>query len=612
MAMGHHCANYISEQYDSMAAWNAKGAKGGVCLNTGYGDFLIQEFRGLLPRYHIDGVYIEGLYGLDCFCPYCCIEFEQLFGYPIPREQDVWKTSRDYRRFREGYMVDFIRRMASTIKHVSPQTIWMPSPSYFNINEVRDPYVDYATWGRFADAIPLERQWGYERAVLTAPDLFEVGMSMQVVRAESGRPPFGTVWLGWSVDRDYSHCTPEHYRLTVMQILMYNATPQTHLQTIFDIDQSELPTVREMYDLVELVRPTLVDADLVSYVALVEEYVNSDVSDNFRGFYQSLIEHHIPFRVISSRDLKPKVLERYKVVVLPNITQLSDEQIEAVKAYNTRGGGVVFTYRTGWVRPDGSVRGNIPFAEMAGVEGPFGIVSSPPSPDDDYRFPMMNYYKVIRDHPIGAGTFGRLQSFVGSFVEVETNTGEAIAMAMDLDYSKMHRRHPVIGMYPKDPVFPLIVVNEQASKGKVVYFAGDFDCASFQAGLPGTLDTIAEAAVWAAGGAPPAEFQCSPTVEATVHCSPGSSAYTIMLLNKTTNQYNLGMTKLRRQQHNEIIRHVEPVRDTRIILRDLPGAVKNVRSLIGSEVAWNDSGSGCSITLPVLHEYDALVVKIGR
>ena len=598
MAMGHHCANYAKEQYDSMASWNVKGERGnpsnfgGICLNTGYGDYLIQEFRGLLPRYNIDGVYIEGLYGLECFCPYCCTEFQQMYGYPIPRDPEVWKTSRDYRRFREGYLTNFVRRMGNTIKQVSPKTVWMACPSFY------DRYCDLATWGHYADAITLEQQWGYERSYLT--NLFEVGLRMQLVRAESGRPPFGTQWLGWNVDMDYAHCTSEHYRLTFAQTLMYNATPQIHLQTIFDLDQSELPTVREMYDLVEHVRPTLVDADLVSYVALVEEYVNSDVSDNFRGFYQALIEHHIPFRVISSRDLKPEVLKRFKAVALPNITRLTDEQIEAVKGFNALGGGVVFTYRTGWVRPDGSVRGDMPFAEIAGVEGPFGIVSSPPAPDLDYRYPLMNYYKVTQDHTIGTGTCGRLQSFEGSFVEVEITTGEAVAMAMDLDYSKMHRRHPVIGMYPKDPIFPLIVVNEQAGRGRVAYFAGDFDRASFQAGLPGTLDTLAEAAVWAAGGVPPAEFECSPTVETAVHYSPGSNAYTIILLNKTTNQ------------NDKVIRHVEPVRDTRITLRDLPGAVEDVRSLIGSELDWDASDGECHITLPILHEYDALVVQFGK
>jgi hypothetical protein len=206
-------------------------------------------------------------------------------------------------------------------------------------------------------------------------------MSMQVVHAESGRPPMGTLWLGWNVDRDYSNCTAAHYRLNFAELLLYGATPQLHAQTIFEIDDSEAGTVREMFGLVEKVRPTLLDASLVPYAALVVDWSNHtdySIPENAKGFYQALIERHVPFQVIATHDLRPDALRRFKVLLLPNVERLSDEQIAAIRGFHAGGGGVVSTYRTGIARLDGSLREALPLADLAGVAGPFGVASLPP------------------------------------------------------------------------------------------------------------------------------------------------------------------------------------------------------------------------------------------
>jgi hypothetical protein len=601
MNMGQHCAPYTAEEYPT---WRRRDADGSpvkdvtsysMCLNTPYADFLLQEFAGLLPRYRIDGIYIEGLYGQNwgnhCYCEYCCAEFERINGYPIPRDKETRTRDPRYAKFRADTITDFVRRLRNVINETSPQTVFMPSPSLFE-----GCYTDFAAWGEYADAVSLERQWGYERFT---DKLFEQGMSMQVIRAESGRHPMGTTWLGWNVDQDYSPCTPEHYRLNFMEILLYGATPQLHAQTIFEVDQSEMKTVREMFDLVEKVRPTLLDAELVPYAALVVDWSDFNVSEHAKGFYQALIEHHVPFQVISKRDLRPDKLSRYKVLALPNVERLSDEELEAIRAFHGQGGGVVFTYRTGCVRPDGSLRPAFPLADIAGIKGPFGIVTNPVGPGIELL--PHTYWRVSAEHAIGAGKAGRLQSFKGSWAEVEATTGQVIAEALDFDYSKMHRHHPVFGWYPGRPIAPLIVAQEGhgSGAGRVVCLAGEFDRATFHACLPGTLDTLAQAVIWAAGCRPPVEADCSPNVEMATHYSPSRKAYTLLMVNKATNDISPGW----------VVRHVETLRDITITLPGIGPAVKNVRSLIGSNVTWKAAGDDCVVTLERLREYDAVVVE---
>jgi len=598
MNMGQHCACYTAGEYPTwrMRDGDGKNPEPGffpsykMCLNTPYADFLLQELAGMLPRYRIDGLYIEGLYGQHCYCDYCCTEFERTYGYAIPRDKGARGADPNYGRFRAATMSDFVRRLRRTIDAASPRTALIPCPSSFP-----DQFTDLADWGRYADAIELERQWGHKRFGLRLP---EIGLSMQVVRAESGRHPMGTLWLGWNVDRDYSPCTAEQYRLNFMEILLYGATPQLHAQTIFEVDASGTDVVREMFGIVEQVRPYLLDASLVPYAALVVDYADFSVSDHARGLYQALIEHHVPFEVISRRDLAAGRLERFRVLLLPNVARLGADEVAGVANFHAAGGGVVLTYRTGC----GAGEGHLPaaLAALAGVRGPFGIVTNPAG--TAFELLPSTYYKVTADHAIGAGTRGRLQSFQGSWAEVEADGGTVIAEALDYDFSKMHRHHPVFGWYPGRPVAPLIVARQgERGAGRAVYFAGEFDRASWRACLPGTLNALAEAAVWAAGQPPPVSVACSPNVEAATHYSPTRKAYVTILVNRATNDLSMGM----------IVRHVETMRDVALTIAGIGPTVTAVRSLAGAPVAWRSDGEACAVSLGYLRDYDVLIVEAG-
>lgn len=602
MNMGSHCARFTAKEHPE---WRCRNAQGeyykicvdldyAMCLNSPYSNFLLQELAEFLPRYRIDGLYIEGLYGhLECYCDYCRTEFLNTYGYDIPVDPVQRCADPAFNRFRADVITNFIRRVKKVIREKSPDTVFMPCPSWFE-----GAFADFNAWGKYADATTLERQWGYKR---DTGSLFEIGLSMQVMRALTGRPPFGTLFLAWGVDANYSPCTPQHYRLNFGEILLYGGTPQLHAQTIFENDQSGMPVVREMFDLVEKVRPCLLDAHLVHYAALVIDWTDFKASGHFKGYYKALIEKHIPFEVISKQALTTEAINRYKVILLPNVTHLSDEEIDAIKQFNASGGGVVMTYRTGSCYPDGRLRTDYPLLSIAGVSGPYGIETNPITvTDSDHSKCDQTYYRIVKEHDIGVNTVNRLQSVEGSYVEVELTSGTAIAEALDFDYSRMHRHHPVTGYYPGRPINPLIVVNDKEDNGRVTYFASEFDKATYTIGLLGTLDTLAQAAVWTAAEQPPVEYDMPPTVEAAAHYSPEQNAYTLLMVNQTTNELHPGM----------VVRYVVPLCDIKITLREINGGVKDVRSLTSSKLEWKVENGVCEIKLDKLKEYEAVLIEL--
>jgi hypothetical protein len=617
MHMGGHCAPAISDEHPT---WRVRDPDGGqtarfeqtplMCLNSPYGNFMLQEFAELLPRYRIDGLYLEGLYGVSCYCAYCRREWEVVHGTELPTGAEAAREPA-YAAFRAGNITNYIRRVRRVLDDVSPQTVLMPCPS---ANE--GVFSDFAGWAPYADAISLERPWGYERtgAFGAEPPVkpLEIGLGLAIVQAESHRPAVGDVWIAWGVDHDYAPSTAEHYRRNVSEVVLVGATPQLHAQTHFDLDESEAPTVREMFGFVESLQPSMRAARPVPYAALVVDWRSYVPTANFKGFYQALQEEHVPFEVVSQRDLTEETLARYRVVALPDVQRLSDEQVEAVQAFARGGGGVVLTFRAGCAHPDGTPRDRSAFAELAGVAGPFGVVTQPPGREwgwqnkpyldgEEAGLLRLVYWRVTDEHEIGHGYLGRLQSFHGSYAELETTEGRAVATALDYDYSKMHRHHPVTGWYPGREVAPLVVVNEPAGGGRVVYVAGELDRAVWETGMPGAISVLAAATRWAAAAPPPMEVDGPPTLAASAFVSEEAGTGTVVLVNRTTNEL---------LDPDPIVRHVVPLRDVELRLRDPLGSVTNVTAFGGLEPDWRRDGDECTVTIPVLRDYAALVLQL--
>ncbi len=609
MNMGGHCNSYAAAEHSS---WQARDSEGrprpGVqtsfmCLNSPYSSYLIQELRRVLPRCTVDGLYIEGLYGLPCYCHYCRAEFFELYRYHLPEDERLATASSDCREFRSRTATKFIRRCREVIDELSPSTVFIPCPSWFEEN-----YADYAAWRPYADVVALERQWGAGRFTCA---LWEIGLSMQVVRAISGRPTLGTLFLAWGVDRDYAPCPAPHFRLNFMEILLHGATPQLHLQTMLEQDQTELDTVREMFDFEAKLQPFLRGAEPLAFAALVLDYDDYRISENFKGFYQTLTERHIPFSVLDKADLGRTDLSPYRVLVLPDVKRMSDEAIEAIHTYTDAGGGCVFTYQSGWFDEDGARRSTAPLNALAGATEPYGVVSNPADgvglergflADEEFQILPQTYFRLDEDSDTARADRGRLMSFKGNHVIIGTTTGTAGAHALDYDFAKMHRHHPVVGWYPGSPSSPLVVRSTEGDRrGRCVYVAAEFDQAAYTQGKPGVIDLLADAVLWASDREPPLTTSAGITVELATHVQQAGNGFVCILVNQSFNQ----------QHPAYVVREVMPVRPLSISL-ELPdrARVDTVASTKGGSVTWEVEGSRLALALDQLDEYDAIVVNL--
>ncbi len=78
--------------------------------------------------------------------------------------------------------------------------------------------------------------------------------------------------------------------------------------------------------------------------------------NEFQGWAQTLLENHIPFETVSASKLSTSDLGKYSTLILPDVTCLSDNELNAIREYIHNGGYVVATGRTSQYDEKGNKR----------------------------------------------------------------------------------------------------------------------------------------------------------------------------------------------------------------------------------------------------------------
>jgi len=100
---------------------------------------------------------------------------------------------------------------------------------------------------------------------------------------------------------------------------------------------------------------------------------------------------------------------------------------------------------------------------------------------------------------------------------------------------------------------------------------------------------------------PPVEVDAPPTVAVAVHVSDDPAAWTILLVNWTTNEL---------LDPDPVVRYVHPLSEVSLVLRGLAGRLGDVRTVTGLEPEVATDGGAVLVKLPRLAEYEAIIVSL--
>lgn len=520
-----------------MVAADGNPIEGRVCYRSGYLDYMKQMVEEQLA-YGVDGFHLDMVdqgfgppYG--CWCETCKREFEQQYGQRMPSGV-TWDADWDRMlEFRYASSAQFEKHLTAHIRQVNPKAT-----------------VDYNYHGN----PPFSWEVG-QRPVQHA-------VNADFVTGETGIWGFSALTVGLNAEF-YKAATPGR----PFQIAMQRGVRSYHDQTTRPLNDIrwELLTLLSHGGFVTMVDKTAFDGwlDPVAYerfaaafsevhekrshfghapVYEVGLYFSSRTRDwhgrekpseyyrAFQGAHKAMVYEHIPCGVILDENVTIETLQKFPVVVLPNVAILSPPEVAMLRSYVEAGGRLIVTGETGTYDRMGNPISESELTELIGGT----LVRRMDATDNWVRFPQSHADEA--DNPLEPLVPDARYDWPflvrGPALIYEPTTSKSFGEVLKPHRTWLHaegRYHPEYPLSADEPVGPAVLVN-QMGKGSVLTLAISPDWATGSDHAIPEARRLLSSAVRLLNPSPRLTIDAPANVEAVVTDDPNTRTLRVHLL----------------------------------------------------------------------------------
>ncbi len=576
--IGYFCTTgYDFHSYNEHPDWRQICADGtpageifwrGVCHNSPYKNYLLEELTELVTNYDLDGLWLDnpwrvGGYGekLVCYCKYCKEKFKKKFGVNPPTEPD-WNSKlwRDFIQWRYDVIYDFLKECRETVKAIKPQIVFcfnMGDISLRSLTFKEAPVTAiYSDWIPGFSLVRNAELADYACHDLLFPKDGTLGRSMYLrFFRHLGREHPAEPWFSrspspgsWNIaqTKSLAHMRTEASLTLANGHAVLFGDQFTPEGTVYNLVWEKLSKV---FSEIKSKEEWIIDSEPVNFAAVAfsqnsRDFYGKDNSShytqNFYGVCKCLLETHIPFGIIADEHFE-KLLSEFNVIVLPNTACLSKTQADRLREYVEEGGGLVATYETSLYDEWGNKRDDFLLNDLFGVSY-IGKTEHVDQTKQLIRFGLVNFIEPRGEHPVLKDIDREMPlQHIGQQIRVESKS--ATPLGYIVQPCLKGSVAPTPGVCTKDPT---ILINE-FGKGRVVYFANRLDAVSIEYYLPRFRALLANAVKWAAKDEYPLQVEAPGFVETTILTQPEKKRFIAHLVNHnpTDDLFNIHNIKVR-------------------------------------------------------------------
>jgi hypothetical protein len=307
-----------------------------VCFNSDYQQiYALEILKELINNYAVDAVFCNAFgfrttdysynyYGI-CHCDKCKKIFFDMFGIDLPKEENPKDFAYGkYLKFKNICIEQFREKFRRLIRSTRPEIAITDLD--FKRLEVNTEYKKR----------PLPH-WQYDPVCL--------------IKSHRGIEPSRRNISASTVDfigYYYRHIavTPELQELRLWQSIANLGGIDWYLMGRIDnhLDRSGFAGIERVFSFAEENESTFKGFKPWSQVLLVSESGAGKAEG--RGWARLLLENHIQFDMAMAEQLNQKNIKKYKVIIVPNLPCLEDEQLASLDEYAENGGIVIITGET--------------------------------------------------------------------------------------------------------------------------------------------------------------------------------------------------------------------------------------------------------------------------
>jgi hypothetical protein len=517
----------------------------------------------------------------------------------LPRTDDPQDPRRrNYVLWRQQRLFELWRLWDSDIRKINPEARFIPNTGGGALSDL-----DMKAVGELADTLFADRQ---ARRGLMPP--WANGKNGKEYRAALGRKPVvGIFSVG--LEEPYrwkdSVQSEAEIRIWVADGIANGLRPWFTKFAGTLHDRRWLNVVEDIYGWSYRSEPYLRNEEPLARVAMVYsqrtatfyggEHARPKVEDHVLGFYHALIEARIPFEMVHDRLLDPSHIDRFKVLILPNIAALSDEQCNQLRQYLQRGGSIVATFETSLYDEWGVRKNDFGLADIFGVHYKGRIEG-----------PMQNSYLTVENKQTDTGK----PHLILSGLE---NAERIINGVYRLDVEPIQKvSNPLLTLIPSYPdlpmeeVFPRVshtdipgLYLQESGKSRVVYFPWDIDRTFWEVMCVDHAKLLRNAVEWAANEEKSVAVKGPGVLDVTAWRQ--RTSMTVHMVNLTNPMMMKGP-----------FREVIPVGEQWVRVRLPEGRkAKRVQLLVsGQEPRTREAGDSIEVTVPSIGVHEVVAIDL--
>lgn len=587
------------EVYEAHPDWCFVSAKGqnqiynglySTCPSGPYYQSKAFEILGeVLDRYPVDGFFFNwfnfsmrdysGNYHGICQCVHCQQRFANRFGMDLPREED-WSNPA-YLRWREytrETLDDLAGRIRAFIKERNPEVcLILRQNSDVIMHEVNNA-VDRP--------LPLWVYWAGE-----------VGRESRTAHPEKPVTINSVMFL--DLPYRFSAEQPGLVGLHLAQTLSQGANPWAYVVGTPDQpDRKNFEIVGKMLRFHRDHEEYYAGLQSAAKVALVsslrseERYGRAEgvqkVQKERRGVFRALVEGHIPFDILPDEQIIDAAgdgrLDRYDVLVLPNVAALDDAQLVALDLYVENGGGLVATYDTSAFDGEGRQRAALGLTSLGATR----IVAR----RDDPGAMRSAYLRVTRPEDLPGSDQTSFVALDRAFLYVDPRPEAVPSFALippsrygppEKTYWEIETNHPGLLWHTH-------------GRGRTAYFPWPIGGLFFDLSLPEYRSLLVHAIESVSKGGRQVVTNAPPQVEIVVGEQRTSGRVLIHLINYSGHQ--------ERSFHDPL-----EIRDVRVALAGVGGRSRAFSAQLGESLPTEMLDGRVSFVLPRLDLFDLIVLQ---
>lgn len=463
-------------------------------------DFMTEVTREIVTNYKVDGIFSNRWHGSgQCFCESCKKLFKAASGFDLPVTLDPANPARrKYIEWNQHRLFELWNLWDQTIRAVNPAASFIANSGGGALSEL-----DMKRVGELSQTLFADKQ---ARRGTMPP--WANGKNGKEYRATMGRKPIGGIF-SVGVEEPYrwkdSVQTAAEIEMWAHDGIAHGLRPWFTKFNAKPLDQRWMPVVADIFEWHWKNERFLRNEENLARVAIVYSQQTAHyyggqkarelVEDPQLGFYQALVESRIPFEMVHDGLLDAAHVDRFALLILPNIAALSAAQCRQIEEYVARGGAIVATQETSLYDEWGQRRRDFGLRDLFGCSFTGQI-------DERMQNSYLTIERELKQNPFRAGLDGTPRVING--------VRQVQVRALDATYKAPLTLIPSYPDLPMERVFtttphtniPAVYLSEHG-QGRVVYFPMDIDRTFWDVLSPDHLALLRNAVLWAAPKASP-------------------------------------------------------------------------------------------------------------